>query len=58
MTGSNDSVLYVRIPRVLAKLLDREVVRQQKANPGANVNKSDVVRTLLFERLMPKKRRK
>lgn len=45
--------LSVHIPTELDAAIDAEVTRRGRAQPGAVVNRSDVVREALAERFLP-----
>jgi hypothetical protein len=51
MVQQFDSVLYLRVPRALLDQLDAIVSERKAAQPGHALNRSDVAREILMERL-------
>jgi hypothetical protein len=52
MVSKEDVQLAFRIPRELMKALGAEVKKRSAEQPGLKINRSDVVRQILFEALI------
>jgi hypothetical protein len=52
MVSREDVQLAIRIPRELMKAIDAEVKKRSAEQPALKINKSDVVRQILYDALI------